>query len=63
MISTIALFKLISLTLDKIISEYIGSLPKGFINLASISQYINFVDDYKSDTRLEHLPVISSNLI
>lgn len=43
---------------DKIMSEYIRSLPKDPINLASISQYLNFIDYYKASTRLKHLLVI-----
>lgn len=38
-------------------SEYVGSLPKDPINFASIFQYLNFVDNYKSDARSERLLV------
>ncbi len=46
------------MALDKTISKYTGSLPKDPPNLTSISQYLNFVNDYKSGAKSEHLPVI-----
>ena len=38
-------------------SEYAGSLPEDLINLASIFQYLNSVDNYKGGARSERLPV------
>lgn len=58
MTRTITSFKLTSMALDKTISKYTESLPKDPPNLTSISQYLHFVNDYKSGAKSEHLPVI-----
>lgn len=39
-------------------NEYVRSLPKDLINLMFISQYLNFVNKYKSSIKLEHLVII-----
>lgn len=57
MIDIIALSKLTSIVLNKTISEYTKSLPKNSINLFSISQYLNFINNFKNHVRLKHLPV------
>lgn len=55
MISTIISLQLTNLTFDKIISGYVGSLSKNFMNFIPISQYLNSVDRYKGSARLEYL--------
>lgn len=57
MTGTIASFTLTSLDPDETMSDYAGILPKDLINIESISQYQNFVNDYEGGVRLEHLPV------
>lgn len=58
-INIITLSKLISLTLNKIISEYIKNLLKDFINFFFISQYLNFINNYKNNAKLKYLLVTS----
>ena len=54
---TIASSRLTSVALDETMSEYAGSLPEDPINFASISRYLNSVDDYEGGARSERLPV------
>lgn len=57
---TIALSRLTVMALNESISKYVKNFSKNRINFISISQYRNFVGDYKSGARLEHLPIILS---
>lgn len=46
------------MALDKTMSKYVRSLSKDYINFASISRYLNFVDDYYEDSaRSQRLPI------
>lgn len=51
MIATVPSSRLTSVGPDKTLSEYAGSLPGDPINLESITQYLNFVDEYESGRR------------
>ena len=57
MTSTIASSKLTSLDLDQTMSKCACSLPEDLINLAFISRYLNYVNDYKDGARSERLQV------
>ena len=57
MTGTIASSGLTSLGPDETMSEYAGSLPENPINLESITQYLNSLDDYEGGARSERLPV------
>ena len=57
MTGTITSSRLTSVTPDETMSEYAGSLPEDPMNLTSVSQYLNSVDEYESGARSEHLPV------
>lgn len=46
-----------SLGPDETMSEYAGSFPEDPINLESITQYLNAVDEYEGRVRSERLPV------
>ena len=48
MTATFASSELTSLDPDETLSEYAGSLPGDPINLESITQYLNSVDEYES---------------
>ncbi len=52
-----------SLDPDETLSEYTGSLPGDPINLESITQYLNSVDEYESGKRSQVEPVTPSELI
>ena len=51
MTATVASSELTSLDPYETLSEYVGSLPGDPINLESITQYLNSVDEYESDRR------------
>lgn len=57
MTGTIASSTLTNLDPDEIMSEYAGSLPEDTISLASISRYLNSIDDYEGGARSERLLV------
>ena len=57
MTDAIASSEYTSLGLDETISQYTGSLPEDPINLESITQYLNSVDNYEGGARSELLPV------
>ncbi len=63
MTATVASSELTSLDPDETLSEYAGSLPGDPINLESITQYLNFVDEYESGRRSQVEPVTPSELI
>ena len=48
---------------DETLSEYAGSLPGDPINLQSITQYLDSVDEYESGRRSQVEPVTPSELI
>lgn len=51
MIAIASLSQWIILDPDEILSDYARSLPRDLINLESITNYLNFVDKYKSGKR------------
>lgn len=51
------------MSLDKILSEYVGSIHESLINFESITQYLNFIDKYKSGRRCYIKSIIFSKLI
>ena len=57
MTGTLATSGYTSLGLDKTISEHTGSLPEDPINLESITQYLNSVDNYEGSAKSERLLV------
>ena len=63
MIATAASSELTSLDPDETLSEYTGSLPGYPINLESITQYLNSVDEYESGRRSQVEPVTPPELI
>ena len=63
MTATVASSKLTSLDPDETLSEYAGSLPGDPINLESITQYLNSVDEYESGRRSKVEPVTPTELI
>ncbi len=63
MTATIALSGLISLGTSKTLSEYIRLLPKDLINLESITECLNPVDDYNSGKRSQVESVTSFEFI
>ncbi len=63
MTATVASSKLTSLDQDETLSEYARSLPGNPINLESITQYLNSVDEYESGRRSQVEPVTPSELI
>ncbi len=63
MTSTFASSELTSLDPDEILSEYARSLPGDPINLESITQYLNSVDEYESGRRFQVEPVTPPELI
>ena len=52
-----------NLGLDETLSEYARSLPRNTINLESITQYLNFVDEYKSGRKFQIELVTTPELI
>ena len=63
MTATVASSELTSWDPDETSSEYAGSLPREPINLESITQYRNFVDEYESGRRSQVERVTPSELI
>ena len=57
MTAAVASSELTSLDPDETLSEYAGSLPGDLINLESITQYLNYVDEYESGRRSQVEPV------
>lgn len=58
MTGIITLSRLINMISNETINKYTRSLSENLINLTFISQYLNFLDKYKSGVRSNHLPVI-----
>lgn len=63
MTTTVASSELTSLGPDETLSEYAGSLPGDPINLESITQYLNSVDEYESGKRSQVEPVTRPEFI
>ena len=57
MTATVLSSQLTSVGPDETLSEYAGSLPRDPINLESITQYLNFVDEYENGSRSQLDPV------
>ena len=63
MTATVPSSRLTSVGPDETLSEYAGSLPGDPINLESITQYLNSVDEYESGRRSQVEPVTSPELV
>lgn len=63
MTATVPLSKFTSVGPDETLSEYAGSLPGDPINLESITQYLNSVDEYESARTSQAEPVTPPELI
>lgn len=63
MTATIPSAQLTSLNPDETLSEYVEKLPRDPISLKSITQYLNFIDEYKNSGKSQIELVIPPELI